>query len=218
MSRSNRTQRGYTIAELLTVVFILGLITSAVALFIGPLLRSQSQVQAKADTIQASVSALYRVERDIRNTTVGSIWACTTGASPACSLPPATLAATTAIVMPTAYQGGTGQFQLQAVNAKPLWQGATVYWIDSAGDLEVAFDRPSTYAGPGNTLTRIDAQTAVGDVTSSGGVHLARSIAQISLAVPPSAGHKVSFLMQVQSAVGSATNETTYQTDLETRN
>lgn len=215
MSRSSATQRGSTIPELLTTIFVLGLIMSTVALFLASLLRSQNQTQAKVDTVGAAATALYRVERDIRDATVGSIWSCTTGGSPACALPATALTATTAIVLPTAYQSGTGQFQLTA-SGTPKWQGAVVYWVDATGDLEVAFDKPGTYT-VGNTLSRPDAQNAVRDVTANGGLHLARSIQQLSLAVP-GVGHKVSFQMQAQSTVGSASNETTYQTDLETRN
>jgi len=200
----------------LTVIVILGLMMSAVSLFLGPVLRSQNQVQAKTDTIQAAAVAFYRVERDIRNTTVGSVWSCTTDVSPICTIPTTALTATGAIVMPTAYQGGTGPFQLIAANGKPNWQGATVYWIDAAGNLVVGFSRPGGYT-VGNTLSAADAQNAVTNVMTAGGMHLARVIGQISLAVP-GLGHKISFQMQAQSTVGSATNETTYQTDLESRN
>ena len=79
---------------MLSTIFVLGLIMSAIAFIIGPLLRSQDQTQAKVDTVQAAAMALYRVQRDLRNTDIGSVYACTTGASPACATPGPTLSST----------------------------------------------------------------------------------------------------------------------------
>ena len=83
----NKRQRGTTIAELLSVVAVLGLIMSAVAFVIGPLLRSQSHTQAKVDTVQAAAMALYRIERDLRNSSVDQIFECTTTRTPTSSTP-----------------------------------------------------------------------------------------------------------------------------------
>lgn len=201
---------------MLSTIFILGLIMSAIAFIIGPLLRSQDQTQAKVDTVQAAAMALYRVQRDLRNTDIGSVYACTTGASPACATPGPTLSSTAAIVLPTAYLSGTGPFQLDAVTAKPYWQGATVYWVDAIGNLNVAFDQPSTFAQD-HLLNSVDAQNAVSDVTARGGMQLARFVERLSLSAP-APGRTLTFQMQAQSTVNGALNETTYQTDIETRN
>ena len=218
MSRSSGAQHGYTIAELLSTVFVMGLVMTAVGLTIGPLLSAQNQAQAKVDTVQAATRALYRVERDLRNTNLGSIWACTTGGTPSCAAPRTTLTATNAIVIATAYANGTGQFQKKLASGTPNWQGAAVYWVDATGNLDFAFDVPTATAyAPGNLLSATDAAAAVSDVTANGGVPLARSIQQMSLAVP-NQGHQVSFQVQIQSTDGAASNETTFQTDLETRN
>jgi len=215
---SSRPQRGYTIAELLSVIFVLALITTVVALIIGPLMRSQSQTQAKVDTVQAADMALYRIERDLRNTDSGLIYVCTTGASPACSTPATTLTATSAIVMPSAYKSGTGQFQLQTSSGAPKWQGATVYWVDSKGNLNVAFDPPPGYI-QGSTLSASDAANAMKDVTASGGMQLARFVEQLYLAVPGGVNqNQVDFQLQAKSTVNGALNETTYHTHVETRN
>jgi type II secretory pathway pseudopilin PulG len=217
MSRSNPRRRAYTLAELLSVMFVLSLALTAVAGIIGPLLRSQSQTQAKVDTVQAAAMAFYRIQRDLRNSDAAQLWVCTIGASPTCTRPAATLTTTQAIVVQTAYQNGTGRFQLTTTGA-PLWQGATVYWVDSQGNLDVAFDRPSSYTVGGN-LTQADAQNAVTDVTTRGGMQLARFLQQISLAFPGAGfGHSLSFQMKAQSTVNGAYNETTYETDVETRN
>lgn len=215
MSRS-RSQRGFTIAELLAVILMMALLMSAVALIIGPLMRSQSQAQAKVDTVQAADMALYRMERDIRNTTLNQIFSCTTGASPVCTVPPATLATTNAIVVACAFKNGNGAFQLTTTGT-PKWQGATVYWVDAKGNIDVGFDKPSTYI-VGNALTLTDADNAVVDVQNNGGMQLARFVETLSLGEPAASGHKVALQMEALSAVNGASNETTYRTDLETRN
>lgn len=215
MSRSS-AQRGTTIAEVLSVVAVLGLIMSSVAFVIGPLLRSQSHTQAKVDTVQAAAMALYRLERDLRNSSVDQIFVCTTGATPSCSVPSSAPATAQALVVSSAFAGGKGAFQLQSTGL-PNWQGATVYWVDAVGNLDVAFDgSPGTFH-TGQPLTASQAQAAVTDVTSSGGMQLARFVETLSIGVPPS-GHEVTLELQARSTVNGANNETTYTTDVETRN
>jgi hypothetical protein len=191
---------------------------SSVAFVIGPLLRSQSHTQAKVDTVQAAAMALYRLERDMRNASVDQIFVCTTGATPACAAPPTTPATAQAVVVSSAFASGNGAFQLQATGL-PNWQGATVYWVDAAGNLDVAFDaNPGTFvAGSGQPLTASQAQAAVTDVTTRGGMQLARFVETLSLGAPVS-GHEVTLQLQAKSTVSGADNETTYTTDVETRN
>lgn len=212
----NSAQRGTTLAELLSVVAILGLIMSSVAFVIGPLLRSQSHTQAKVDTVQAAAMALYRIERDLRNSSADQIFVCTTGATPSCTAPTSTPATAQAVVVASAFASGKGAFQLLSTGL-PDWQGATVYWVDAVGDLEVAFDAgPGTFHA-GQPLTASEAQAAVTDVATSGGMQLARFVETLSLGAPAS-GHEVTFQLQAKSTVNGADNETTYTTDVETRN
>ena len=208
-----------TIAELLSVTAVLGLLVSSVAFIIGPLLRSQSHTQAKVDTVQAAAMALYRLERDLRTSSVDQIFACTTSAIPVCtssSSLPAAPAPTQAIVIGTAFQNGTGAFQL-ATTGLPDWQGATVYWIDALGNLVVAFD-PSPLGSKGSALPLSQAGSAVTDVTSRGGMQLARFVEKLSLGAPPGSEHVITLQLQAQSTVNTAVNETTYETDVEARN
>jgi len=212
----NKRQRGTTIAELLSVVAVLGLIMSAVAFVIGPLLRSQSHTQAKVDTVQAAAMALYRIERDLRNSSVDQIFVCTTTGTPTCSTPSLTTATAQAVVISSAFANGGGPFQLQA-NGLPKWQGATVYWVDAVGNLNVAFDaNPGTFIA-GNALTAAQAQAAVTDVTTNGGMQLARFVETLALGAPATV-HEVTLQLQARSTVNSANNETIYTTDVETRN
>jgi len=216
MSPSDRWQRGYTIAELVCVVFIVGLVMTPIALIMGPLMNAQNRTQAKVDTVQGAAVALYRIERDLRNTNLGSIYACTTTGAPICAVPASTLGSTDALVIVSAYRNGTGQFITQSSSGKPYWQGADIYWVDANGVLNFAFVVPALYT-QGNLLSAADARTAVADVLTTGGTGIAQPVEQMSIAVP-NVGHKVSFQLKIQSTIGTAINETTYQTDLETRN
>ena len=216
MSPSNRRQRGYTLAELVSVVFIIGLVMTPIALIMGPLVNSQNRTQAKVDTVQGAAMALYRIERDLRNTNLGSIYECSTAAAPVCTVPASTLSSTGALVIVSAYRNGTGQFVTQSSSGKPYWQGADVYWVDTNGVLNFAFDVPALYT-QGNLLSAADARTAVAHVLATGGAGIAQPVEQMSIAVP-NVGHKVSFQLKIQSTIGTAINETTFQTDLETRN
>ena len=204
---------------MLSVAFVMGLVMTAVALAIGPLVNAQNRTQAKVDTVQAVAMALYRVERDLRSTKSDSVWACTTSGTPTCTAPTASLGATDAIVIATAYANGTGQFQVDSSNGKPNWQGAAVYWVDSSGYLNFAFDFPTASGySTGNLLSAADARVAVSDVLAAGGKQLAQPIEQMSIAVPPSTANKVSFQLQTTATEGASSNELTLQTDLETRN
>jgi type II secretory pathway pseudopilin PulG len=218
MSRNNKHRRGYTLVELLSIVVVLGLVMTLVATVIGPLLRSQNQTQAKVDTVQAAAMALYRLERDLRNSQLTAIYACTTAGTPSCTQPTA-LTATPAIVVATAYQLGTGQFQFDQSTGKPEWQGATVYWVDASGNLKVAFVSNASLGivGNGNPVSATQAGLAVTNAFSSQGLTIARFVEQMSLQFPTNE-NVVSLELQAQSTVSGALNETTYQTDVEPRN
>jgi prepilin-type N-terminal cleavage/methylation domain-containing protein len=214
MSRIKRRQRGFTITELMTVIVIIGLAMSAVVAVIGPLVRAQSQAQAKVDTVQTAASALYRIERDVRESDSDDVFACTTGGTPTCSHPTSFDTTTSAICVLTAYQNGNGQFQTKNSTDAPNWQGVEVYWVDSTNDLNVKFDPPSGYS-PGNTLSIPLCQIAVADVTSSV-QELAHNVQQLFVAVPSQ--HVVRLRLQAQSTINGSLNETTYNTDILTRN
>jgi type II secretory pathway pseudopilin PulG len=223
MSRNKLSQRGTTIPELMTVVVILGLLMTMLVAVIGPLMRSQSQSQAKLDTVQSAVSALYRIQRDLRQTYYLGTWACTTGSAATCSQP-TTFGTTSAIAFPTAYLNGSSQFQLQVGGStpdQPNWQGVMVYWIDSTGDLKWAFDPTPTGFTVGNEhISSTVAAAAVVDATTGvvTSTTIARNLQQLVAAVNPSNTNIVSLQMQAQSTQNGNVNETTYRSDVLTRN
>lgn len=219
MSRGSRSLRGTTIVELMTVVVILGLLMTMLIAVIAPMLRSQSRSQAKLDTVQTAAAALYRIQRDLRQTYFKSAWACTTSGSVSCSQP-TTFGTTTAIAFPTAYLNGTGQFQLVAIGpnaGQPDWQGVMVYWIDASGDLNWAFDTPTTgFTVQNKGLNSAGAAQAVTAATTGAvqKTEIAASIQQLEMAIDPTQTNIISLQMQAQSTVNGAPNETTYRSDV----
>lgn len=221
MSRhlDRRAQRGNTIVEMMSVVVILGLLMTMLLSVLAPLLRAPSRVQAKLDTVQTAAEALYRVQRDLRETYYLSAYACTTGATATCSQPTTLSNATQAIALITAYQTGTGQFQTQATGAsagQPLWQGVTVYWIDANNALHWAFYQPSSgFPQSTNGLSSATAAQAVIAATTGGvsSTQLAAGIQQLEIALEGQT-NIISFQMQAQSTENNNTNETTYRSDV----
>ncbi len=223
MLRSRSSQRGSTVPELLTVVVVLTLLMSTLVAVIPPLLRSQSRSQAKLDTVQSAVTALYRIQRDLRRTYFLGAYACTTGSQAQCTQP-ASFGSTAAIAFPTAYQNGTGQFQLQTGGSNPgdpNWQGVMVYWLDSSGNLKWAFDPNPTGFTTGNDLiTAATAAAAVSDATTGvvTNTTIATNVENLSAAISSSNPNIISLQMQAQSTENGSINETTYRSDVLTRN
>jgi len=206
---------------MLTVMVIVGLLMTMLVATITPLMRSQNRTQAKLDTVQSAAVALYRIQRDLRQTYYDGTWACTTGSSPSCSQP-TTFGTTTAIVFPTAYKNGINQFQLQKTGStpgQPNWQGVMVYWIDSAGDLRWAFDSNAT-GFTDEHVTSTTAAKAVADATTGvvTGTEIAANIQQLVVAIDLAKPNIISLKMQAQSTENGSVNKTTYRSDVLARN
>jgi type II secretory pathway pseudopilin PulG len=200
----------------MTVIVVLGLLMTMIAAVFAPMMRAQNRTQAKLDTVQSASSALYRIQRELRQTYYASTWACTTGASASCSQP-TTFGSTKAIAFPTAYQNGNGQFQLQSSGSAPHpnWQGVMVYWIDSAGNLGWAFDSAGFVTGS-NGLSSTAAALAV--VAATTGVvadtKIAVNVQQLAVAIDPSQPNMIWLKMQAQSTENGSVNETTYLSNM----
>jgi type II secretory pathway pseudopilin PulG len=216
----SREQRGNTIVEMLMVIGILGLLMTMLVSILPPLLQSPARSQAKLDTVQAAAQALYRIQRDLRQTYYLSAFACTTGAGASCSQPTAFATSLPAIAMITAHQSGTGQFAVAGTGSNlgyPNWQGVTVYWIDANGALHWAFYQPSGFpeSGPAGPLSANDAAAAVAAATTGSvtGTQIATGITQLSAAWEGQP-NVISFEMIAQSTENGHINETTYRSDV----
>jgi type II secretory pathway component PulJ len=217
--RHSRTERGNTIVEMMSVLVILGLLMTMLFSVLVPLLRAPARVQAKLDTVETAAQALYRIQRDLRQTYYLSTYACTTGAGASCSQPTTLSNSTSAIAMITAYQNGTGQYQTQASGSNagyPSWQGVTVYWIDNNNALHWAFYQPSSgFPQSTNGLSATAAAQAVAAATTGAvsSTQLSAGIQALEIALEGQS-NIISFQMQAQSTENGNTNETTYRSDV----
>jgi prepilin-type N-terminal cleavage/methylation domain-containing protein len=125
-SRSTRFERGFTIAELLTVLVLFGLLLTTIAAVIPAVLRSPAQMQAQVDEVNAAALALYKVQRDTRQSDINGVFNCTTAPIVTCvqqtGLNPV---ATQAI----AIAGDNGSSQFVDSSGQTKWQGYVVYWL-----------------------------------------------------------------------------------------
>jgi prepilin-type N-terminal cleavage/methylation domain-containing protein len=138
-----RRQRGFTIAEVLTVLVIVGLLLAAIAFAMPLFMNAPLEAQSQVDNVESSALALYKVQRDARQSNMNGIFTCTFNLIVVCSTPaPAPpngpLPSVPAIVMVTA-DNQTGQFQVTSApnsgnNGTPLWQGFIVYWLTPNAD------------------------------------------------------------------------------------
>jgi prepilin-type N-terminal cleavage/methylation domain-containing protein len=153
MSRQRRNrQRGVTLAELMTVMVIFGLISTVVAAVIGPMLRAPNQEQAKVDTIQAVAKALYLMQRDVRQTTKGGVYYCTNVVPTTCTAPAvgATPAPAQTLVITSPRIGPSGALNISSSGAA-LQQGYNVYWLqqnpNNANETDLVYSFVANPAG-----------------------------------------------------------------------
>jgi len=222
---SKRSCRGFTLAEMLTVIVIMGIFTTFAVAIIGPLVHAPNKEQAKIDTLQAAGRSLYQMQRDLRMADITGVYACSgSGGSVTCSQP-SSLTSTNivAIISPLA----SGQLNWSSSSTTlglPAWQGVVVYWLDTNGsekDLDRAFVSSSTIgsslgAGP-STMSATTAASAVQDAQSSGGMTLASDVNALSTSISTSTG-VVGLQMTAQSTEGGASNSTQFSSSTYTRN
>ena len=131
-----RRQRGFTIAEVLTVLVIVGLMLGAIAFSIPLFLHGPSEAQSQVDNVNTAALALYKMQHDARPSNINGVFSCTTSPTIACSTPTpgpvgSPLPAAQAVVILTA--DGTGQFKFDT-NGNPIWTGFIVYWLTPNAD------------------------------------------------------------------------------------
>ena len=210
-------QRGYTIAEVLTVGVIMGFVSTFVVLIVGPLFNAINSQGAKIDTLQAASSSFYRIQRDLHQSEVNGVYVCTYPAPSTCSAPTGALANATVIAIITPRKNGSGQLAWDSAQGQPQWQGFNVYWLapDKNGvqALQYAFNDPSGGANP----TVASADQAVDNALAGTPLFLATSVTglQVSQAVPTST---IGLKMLATSTEGTSTNTTSFESDTVMRN
>jgi type II secretory pathway pseudopilin PulG len=218
LSRS-RSKRGYTIAEVLTVSVIMGMVSSFVVLIIAPLFNASNAETAKVDTIQAAAKAFYRMQRDLHGSTATGVYVCTYPAPSTCSAPSTTgLTDARVIAIITPRKGGNGQVMFDPTGA-PQYRGYQVYWLtpDASGTatLSYAFNDPTAGSIVPGTQT---ADAAVNNALAGPPTFLAQSISDLQLGNFSSTSRTIGLKMLAKSVEGSSQNETSFESDTATRN
>lgn len=220
MSHSRFSVRGYTIAEVLTVSVIMGMVSSFVLLIVAPIFAASNAQTAKVDTIQAAAKAFYRIERDLHESTATGVYVCTYPAPSTCTAPSTTSLTTAQVVaIVTLRENGDGQVMFDATGA-PSYRGYEVYWLvpDAAGTatLNYAFNDPSAGSiNPGFTQT---ADAAVDNALAGSPTFLAESISGLQLGNFSSTSRTIGLKLVAQSIDGTQKNETSFESDTATRN
>jgi type II secretory pathway pseudopilin PulG len=125
-SHSARSARGFTIAEMLTVTVLFGLLLTTIAAVIPAVLRSPAQMQAQVDEVDAGALALYKVQRDARQGDVNGVFNCTTTPIVLCAQQVGFNPVNTQAL---AIAGDNGTTQFVKNNGMTKWQGYVVYWL-----------------------------------------------------------------------------------------
>ena len=221
LHRRSRTQRGFSVSELLTVTVILGLLSTFVVLIIAPLLNAPNAQQAKIDTVQTGALALYALQRDVRQGQVNGVYVCTYPAPTTCTNPSTapTLAAVHVVAILTARQNGN-QFAKWSNTGQPNWQGFQVYWLapDATGNGTFDLDYAFSVSGVQPGAAAASADTAVNSALQSASpTVIAHNLLTLQVDAD-SVSKMVGFNVQAQSTVDSKVNETSYQGDSFARN
>ena len=213
----NGSQRGFSLAEMLTVLVVVGLAMSVMAFSIPLFLNGPVEAQSQVDNVEAAALALYKMQHDARPSDIQGIFACTTLPVPVCSTPapgPSPSLAT-AVVLITA--NGNGQFSMSG--GSPNWQGYIVYYLTpnadgSSNELRRAFVpnigpplklpilAPAAVAALVTALGLSNYTTEAQDVTSlSAAVDTPNSIVELQLVGGDTSGNKSSLHLAGNSYV-----------------
>lgn len=213
--RTNR-RRGYTIAEVLLVAVVMGMISSFVALIVAPLFHAANAQAAKIDTVQAATSAFYRIQRDLRQSNASGVYVCTYPAPTTCSAPSSALADAVVVAIITPEANGNGQVTWDVSLGQPKWQGFNVYWLapnsQGAAALNYAFADPS-----GANPSTASADAAVNIALGGAPQFLAATVTGLQLSKSTTTS-TIGLKMFTQATEGAATNATSLESDTGTRN
>src|SRR5579872_1842478 len=126
--RSARHARGFTLAETLTVAVLFGMLLTTIAAVIPAVMRAPAQMQSQVDEVNSAALALYKVQRDARQSDVNGVFNCTTLPIVACSQQVGPPTQTQAVAIAG---NDSSQFFLTGGqnSGQASWTGYTVYWL-----------------------------------------------------------------------------------------
>jgi type II secretory pathway pseudopilin PulG len=126
--RSARHARGFTLAEILTVAVLFSMLLSTIVAVIPAVMRAPAQMQSQVDEVNAAALALYKVQRDARQSDVNGVFNCTTLPIPLCSQQVGPPTQTQAIAI--AGNDSSQFFNSGGQNSgQTTWAGYTLYWL-----------------------------------------------------------------------------------------
>lgn len=200
---------------------LLVMVCTFVPLIVGPLLSAPSNEQAKVDTVQSAALALYRMQRDLRQSDPSGVFACTYPGPSTCSVLTPDMTSTPVIAIMTTRTNGTGQSQWETAKGQPQWTGFNVYWLVPNGQgsntLKYAFgsaNLPPGSPSPGLATVNSAVNTAL---TSASPLTVALAIADMQTNVNVTR-NTVGLWLSARSRVNGRTNETSYRSDTYARN
>lgn len=127
-----RRQRGFSIAEMLTVVVILGVMMTAMLMVLPLMLKAPMNTQAQVDDVNMAAIALYEVRKDFSEGDTSGIMGCQLTPIVLCSAPGAAPTSVQALVVATA-DDANGHFNVvenPPGAGYPNWQGFDIYWLE----------------------------------------------------------------------------------------
>jgi type II secretory pathway pseudopilin PulG len=217
-------QRGVTMPEIMTVMIIAIIVTTIVASIFKSVFGTAGAQQVDTDLVKAAGEALYRIQRDVRQSDPNGVFACTGSSSTLTCTPGSDLTTPTDLqylAVLTARSGGDGMAQWDA-SGRPAWTGFDIYWLapDATGatNLAAGFAPAQISPGANPAILNADVINAVAAASAAADpVVIAHSIAGIQTMVDV-AKDRVAIRISIQSTEGTDTNSTSVQSDAYARN
>ncbi|GEM_PF-1702764 len=121
-------QRGFSLAEVLTVTVILGILMTALVMVAPAMLHAPAQMQSQVDQVNTAAIALYKIRRDFSEGDTSGVMGCQTAPIVTCSAVSPGLTKVQAMAVVTA-ENPPGTFNVDPNTGYPKWQGFYVYWL-----------------------------------------------------------------------------------------
>ncbi len=205
-----RTSRGNTIAELLTVIFILGLFMSVVPGVLRGVTGWSSAAHAKMDNVQTAAQVFYRIQRDLRESTAQGVYTCSNSVTPTC-----VRSGNPVLAVATA-NDASGVFH-ETLDGAPSWQGFVVYWVAS-GSLYRSYQPVAGLSQPPSADAAATAVAAANVPAASTDARIATGVSSLASAVNATPPYSVALTLVTSATKGAATNSTSFRGDTVPRN
>jgi hypothetical protein len=217
-------QRGTTLLEVMTAALIAAMVmTMSVAIF-RPAVTVSDAERVRTALVQSMDSALYRIQRDIRQSDPNGIFVCSGSPPTSCVLASSlqSVTHTQYLAILTARAGGGGEMAWDS-SGRPAWTGFQIYWLDANADnssqlLRYAFAPATIQPGINPVILNADVVTALGSaMTSPSAETVAESVDDIQTFVNVTRD-SVAVRLGSAAAVDAASDSTTVQSDAYARN